>query len=224
VLEESLVACRAASDWWALGHAICDLARVVNLEGDHARAHSLLDEALALAQTTGERQTVAATLEVGGEVAFAEGEYAEASRLWEESLNRYDQLGIILGSAWIENCLGHLAIRTADHESARAHFHSSLDYQRGWLYWAIRPLAGLAAVAVAGGQAERTLRLAGAVTALAEAQGYRLPAPEQAVLEDAVEAASAALDVHAATAAWAVGRAMTLAEAIAEARGVQRRP
>jgi non-specific serine/threonine protein kinase len=217
VLEESLVACRAASDWWALAHAICALARVVNLEGDHARAHSLLDEALALAQTTGEQQMATFTLEVRGEVAFAVGDRAEAGRLWEEGLNRYNQLGIIIGSSWVENCLGWLALRLGDVATARARFHSSLDHQRGWLYWAIRPLGGLAAVAIADGQAERALRLAGAVTALAEAAALRLLAPEQEVLAGAVDAARAALDERAATAAWAAGQAMTLEQAIAEA-------
>jgi non-specific serine/threonine protein kinase len=215
LLEESLVACRAASDWWALAHAICDLARVVNREGDHARAHSLLDEALALAQTTGERQMVADVLVIRGEVAFAVGDCAEASRLWEEGLSRYNQLGLIMGGSLVENCLGQLALRTADYENARARFRSSLDHQRGWLYWAIRPLAGLAVVAVANGQAELALRLAGAVNAVAEAAVHRLPATEQAVLEGAIAAARTALDVHAASAAWAAGRAMTLAEAIA---------
>jgi tetratricopeptide (TPR) repeat protein len=221
VLEESLVACRAASDWWGLANALCTLAGVVNLEGNHALARTLLDEALALAHTTGEHQIVADVLEVRGEVAFAVGDYAEAGRLWEESVNRYHQLGLTLGSSEVESCLGHLNLRLGDFAAARAHFRSGLDQQRGWLYWAMRPLAGLAAVAAARGQAERALCLAAAVSALGDVAALRLPVPEQEALERASATARAALDERTAAAVWAAGRAMTLAGAIAEARGVE---
>jgi non-specific serine/threonine protein kinase len=221
VLEESLLLYRPLGDWWGHGVALCHLARVVNLEGDHAQAHMLLDDALALAGHSGEHQVGAMVLEVQGEVAFALEDYAAAGRLWEESLHRHHQLGLSLGVAAVENFLGLLALRLGDYATARTHYCASLEHQWGWVYWAICSLAGMAAVAAAGGQAERALRLAGAATALGEAAALQLPVPEQAVLGSAIEAARATLDERTAMAAWVAGRAMTLAEAVTEARGAE---
>jgi tetratricopeptide (TPR) repeat protein len=217
LLEESLVLYRPLGDSWGLGIALCQLAEVVSQEGDHVRAHILLEEALVLARGTGEHHVVANALEVQGVVAFAVGDYAAAGSLWEESLRRHQQLGINLGVATVENRLGLLALRLGDYATARAYYRSSLEHQDGWVYWAIRSLAGLAAVAAGAGQAERALRLAGAATALRDAAALRLPAPEQEVLEGAIEAARAALDGRAATAAWAAGQAMPLEQVITEA-------
>jgi tetratricopeptide (TPR) repeat protein len=217
LMEESLVLYRPLGDSWGIAKALGDLARVVNLEGDHARAIALLDESLALARRADEHQMVAFALEVRGEVAFATGDDAAAGRLWEESLDRYTQLGITLGIASLDQFLGLLAIRLGDHATALARYRSSLKHQRGWGYWVIRSLAGLAAVAAVDGQAERALRLAGAGLALGDGVGFQLPAPERELLERAVEAARAALGEQAATAAWAEGQAMALERAVAYA-------
>jgi predicted ATPase/transcriptional regulator with XRE-family HTH domain len=218
VLEESLVLYRPLGDSWGRGVALCHLAQAASMEGDHVLACTLLDEALALARATGEHQVAAMVLEKRGEVAFAVGDHAEARRLWVESLNRFEQLGLIMGIVVVEPLLGRLALRLGDHAAARTHYQSSLQHQRGWLYWAIQSVAGLAAVAIANRQPERALRLAGAAIALSNAAALRLPPPEQEVLERAIETTSAALDERTVTAAWAAGRAMTLEEAIAEAR------
>jgi hypothetical protein len=73
--------------------------------------------------------------------------------------------------------MGLLALRLGDCATARDRYQSSLEHQRGWgwILWAIRSLAGLAATA--GDQAER---------ALGEGAGFQLPAPEREVMERAV--------------------------------------
>ncbi|MGH2409877.1 MAG: hypothetical protein ACRDGS_05840, partial [Chloroflexota bacterium] len=217
LMEESLAHYRALGNWWGIAVALCDLARVVNLEGDQALARTHLDEAHALMRGAGEHRNVAYALEVRGEVAFASGDDREAGRLWEESLHSYHQLGLNMGIASVEIYLGHLAVRLGDYGIAGAHYRSSLEYQRGFprLQWTLCSLAGLAAVAAAGGQAERALRLAGAALALGEGVWSAFRAKERELVEGAMETARATLGEQAATAAWAEGRALTLEEAVA---------
>jgi len=197
--------------------ALCKLSCALTRLGEPAVARAHLEEALSLARSAGERRHVAFALQASGEAAFTEGEYAEAGRLWQESLAHYRDADIGMGLATVENFLGQLAVRQGDLATARAHYEASLGHQQGWraLYWAPSSLAGLAAVAAAAGQAGRSLRLAGAATALGEAAALRLPGPEQEVLEGTIEAARAALDERAAPSAWAEGQAMTLEEAVA---------
>jgi tetratricopeptide (TPR) repeat protein len=217
LMEESLAHYRALGSWWGMAAALCDLAWLVNLEGDQALARTHLDEAQAMMRGTGEHRNVAFALEVRGEVAFAAGDTVEAGRLWEESLHSYHRLGNLMGVASVENFLGHLAVRLGESETARAHYRSSLEYQRGFprFYWTLCSLAGLAAVAAAGGQAERALRLAGATLALGEGAWSPFRAKERELMEWAMGTARAALGEQAATAAWAEGRALTLEEAVA---------
>lgn len=67
------------------------------------------------------------------------------------------------------------------------------------------------------GQPARALRLAGAGAVQGDAATFRLPPCEQAVLEQSIATARAALDETTATAAWAVGQAPALEQAVAEA-------
>jgi hypothetical protein len=147
-------------------------------------------------------------LEVRGEVAFERGAYAEADRLWQESLAGYHDLSRSIGIVTVENFLGQLAMRLGDAAPARARYQASLRHQQGWpaLYWAIGSLAGLAAVAAAS-------------AALGDAAALRVSVAERAAMERVVRAATALLGARVAGEAWAAGQALTLEEAIAEALG-----
>jgi len=80
-----------------------------------------------------------------------------------------------------------------------------------------RSLAGLAGVAAAQGQPERAARLFGAAEALLGSIGATLdPADRLAYARD-VATIRAQLGADASAAHWAMGRAMTLEQMIAEA-------
>jgi tetratricopeptide (TPR) repeat protein len=215
--EESLALLRAVGTGIEVSEVLLHLAWEANLEGDQSRASALVDEAWAIAGGTGPSMTTAWVSQRRGEVAFAVGDYAEASRVWEECLTSAHELGLSMLTSWVEKSLGQLALQRGDYETARALYRSSLKQQRTWAFLAMCALAGLSAVAAAGGHAERALRLAGAGTALSEAQALRLPEAEQAVLDGSVEAARAGLSEQAATAAWEDGQAMTIEQAVAYA-------
>jgi hypothetical protein len=76
----------------------------------------------------------------------------------------------------------------------------------------------LGRVVAAQGHLERAARLYGAVTALRETLHTPLRPIWRAEMDRAVTAARAALGEEAFAAAWAQGRAMTLEEAVREAR------
>jgi hypothetical protein len=78
-------------------------------------------------------------------------------------------------------------------------------------------LEGLAAVASGEEQAEQAARLFGAAEALRESMGTPLPPVYRACHERHVAAARRACGAAAFAAAWAVGRALSLDEAVAEA-------
>ena len=82
---------------------------------------------------------------------------------------------------------------------------------------AARCLQGLAAIAVAGGDAGRATRLAGAAAALRAAIGVHRSVSRGARFEKTVDAARAALGDAAFSAAWDIGQALTLEEATNEA-------
>lgn len=223
LMEESLALYRALDDRWYVSDALCRLGQVAVRLGDAASARAFLDEALAGARGAGDHFHETLATEVRGEVAAIEGDAERARALWEESLAGYRQMGDALGMATIEILRGYLALHLGDPGAARGHFEAGLDYlgERP-AFWTIRALAGLAAVAAAGIQPERALHLAGAGVAHGESATVQLPPPEQAVLEGAMATARAALSEEAATAAWADGRAMSLAQAVEYAMGTRR--
>jgi non-specific serine/threonine protein kinase len=218
-LKESLALFRTLDDRRGIAEALCYLSRVLTHLGEQTLAQSCLEEALTLARGAGERRLLALALELRGELAFARGEDAEADRLWQESLALYSELSMGMGIVTVENFLGQLALRQGDHATARARYVASLEHQQGWpaLQWTIDALAGLAVVAAARGQAGRTLRLAGASSALSEAAGLRLSEAERAVMERASVSARATLGDRQADAEWAAGQALTVDQAIAYA-------
>ena len=75
-------------------------------------------------------------------------------------------------------------------------------------------LVGLAGVEAEEDRAERAARLLGAATAVLQRVGFPLPPHYQREQDRAQQQAQAALDEAGFAAAWAIGRAMTLEQAI----------
>jgi alcohol dehydrogenase class IV len=105
---------------------------------------------------------------------------------------------------------------------AQGLFHESLVLARaqGDTLLSAQCLIGLAGVALRQGHAERTAHLLGAVATVQEATTITFDPLERAEYEGGVVAARTQLGDAAFTAAWAVGRAMTLEHALAYAETV----
>jgi predicted ATPase/Tfp pilus assembly protein PilF len=99
-------------------------------QGDKAAARPALEAALALGQATGDRSSVAASLNHLATLAFGVGDYSAARALFEESLVLQRELGNQWGAANALNGLGIVALEQGDFFAARALYEESLTLRR----------------------------------------------------------------------------------------------
>jgi predicted ATPase/class 3 adenylate cyclase/Tfp pilus assembly protein PilF len=98
--------------------------------GDYREARVRFDEALAIAQTLGDRQLEGACVGDLGNVAWALGEYEEARDRYEQALVIAREMGdLTLEGRWGGN-VGAVALELADYAEARACFGKALDIAR----------------------------------------------------------------------------------------------
>jgi DNA-binding NarL/FixJ family response regulator len=101
-----------------IGLSVLFLAMVVFLQGDVARARSLLEESLVLFKEVGERGRIAEVFSFHGLISFSQSDYATARARLQESL----QISLELDYKWdIAGCLeGLAAVVAAQGEPVRA--------------------------------------------------------------------------------------------------------
>jgi tetratricopeptide (TPR) repeat protein len=186
--------------------------------GDFARSKALHEEALALAQSLDYPLLTGRAMRHVGWLTVLAGDAASAEPLLEEALARFRRDGARVLAALVLSDLAEIALLRGDHARAAAAYQERLHLSGdGWhLRWS---LEGLATIAAACGEAERAARLFGAAEALRERLGVVL-VPRLAEYAATVAPVRAALGEAAFAAAWATGRAMTPAEARAEAARV----
>jgi hypothetical protein len=191
---------------------------------EYAAARAALAESLTEARAMGNRWIAAASLECLGHVALEQEETTAAGALFAESLAVYRALGDRFGTANSLQGRGLVAHAQGDTPLARALLTESLVLLREpasvpFLAATLDGLAGAAAASSTGGAPERwasrSLRLAGAASAIREAHGPSPTRRERERLARWLAPARRALTEDAAAAAWAEGRAMTPGEAVA---------
>ncbi len=199
-----------------IARSLNNLGDIALRQGDLERARALLTESLARHRAVGDRQGVAGTLTNLGEVARRDGDVAHAATCFEESRLLAEETGDRLGAAIAYENLGDLSRVGGDHTAARDHYRAALvgyHVVDDWLGMAAS-LSGLAAAAVALGEADRASRLLGAAAAIRAT--HTLPDPDD---NDQLDTAVRdALGVDAFTAGRAAGAAMTVDQIIDEMR------
>jgi predicted ATPase/DNA-binding CsgD family transcriptional regulator len=204
---------RLASMSRGLGSIALDL-------GDFARANVLLEDALALARACGEDWEAAAAANLLGGVAFALGDAETAIERHEEALAGWlalDDPGHVVTAL---ASLGTSALGGGRSDRARTAYRQVLematDLDDRWHL--VRAVAGFGGLAAMRGESEGAARLLGAAAAQTETIGAPLRPAAQALFDRLAAAARASLGEAAFAAAWEAGRALTLDEAVAEAR------
>jgi predicted ATPase len=219
LFEESLVLWRELGDRRAVARGLSNLANNAKLLGDYPRARSLHAECLAIFGELGDRTGVAWSLNYQGDAAHSQGDFELAQDLYRQALQIFRQTGDRWGVAATLADLGTLAREKNDFAAARSQYVESLKafqelaHKRG----IARLLECFACASAAQTQAERSLRLAGAASALRKAIGAPLTPQEQAKLEANLRPARAALGDAAGTKAWMQGWASPLERAMDEA-------
>ena len=197
------------------------LGLVAEDEGRYDEAEALQEEALARFRAEGHPEWVGNALNALGVIAYERGEMARAAERFAEALGQYRQRRLCLRDGVGADQPGEGRPRAGRLRARGRALRESLA-----LRWAQgeKPhiagcLRGLASVAAAARQYARAARLYGAAEAAREAIGAPMPR-HHARSEQAVARVRAGLGEPAFAAAWAAGRALPLAEAVAEALAV----
>jgi predicted ATPase/Tfp pilus assembly protein PilF len=203
--------------WEAI--SLGNLGAVARCQGDAATARALQEKSLAIRREIGDRWGMAASLSDLGNVAADQGDYPLAASLYEEALGINRELGNRDWEAAVLANLGSLLCCRGNHSAARCRYRESLALARELAdrLQVAECLEGFGQLAAAQQQHERAAQLGGAADALRESLGAPLPPSERDRLERAINPVRVALGQAGFAAAWAVGRAMALEQAIAAA-------
>ena len=188
--------------------------------GETGRARMNLTEALAVAETTGDRWDIGMMQNFLGYVALAEGDEArartcleEAESSWRSSGSRWDlAINLTMRSA--------LAEWRSDDALAEALVREGMALLRplGDTWVSVYALGQFAGVAIGRGDYLRAARLLGATEQLRDTTGTTiLFASDRALHERRNATLRAVLSEAEFSAAWAAGQRLTLPQALAEA-------
>jgi non-specific serine/threonine protein kinase len=217
--EEGLIHCQQQGVPSWIAQARRTLGWLALQTGDYARARAESTAALAAFRALGARPAVAVVLIDLADAARGEGEPAQATALYEQSLELNREFDFHRGHVARALCrLGDLELAQGDPARARARYAESLrvaDAAAAADRMAAA-LEALASLAVRQGQPERALRLAGAASACRERSRQPLRVRDQAALAARLEPARRALGARQ-VAAWREGQAMAAASAVAYA-------
>jgi predicted ATPase len=218
-LAQAVALRRGAGDIAGLAWTLQRLAWVAQRQGDYALATRYFTECLAVYQELDDRTAIAGALGALGWTARYQGDLARAQALIEESLAIQRRMGNRDGIAYELHDLGYVFFDQGDLARAAACFVESLElfHEHGSVPGVLYCLKGLADAAAKAGQAEWAARLFGAHAALSEEVKFVFPPIDQAVYDCTVADVRASLGQPAFAAAWAAGRALPLAQAVAEA-------
>ena len=222
-LIEGLAGCKALGDALHAALALIGLSGLAIMRGNFDRGAALLEEAHTATQTIADRrlaQILAGRVSINLAVApRAQGQYTLAEDHLEAALRLLQEVGYSEGIILALGDLGNLARDQGDYARALALFREALELGRNHPGTrVVTEVIEAVGIVAAAGQAERATRLLSAAGAQRERLGLRYRVREdQMALEQAVAAARAVLGEAAFATIWAAGRALTPAQAIAEA-------
>jgi ATP/maltotriose-dependent transcriptional regulator MalT len=199
-----------------------NLSQVALARGDLVNAEARIADELASARLSGNVWSLAMALNSQGELLRARAQYQAAGAAYEEALAIFRSLNA-RGRAppgMVHN-LGYVSLGSGNPRLAAEQFLESAD-----LYRAMgadrRGLAecvmGLGGAAVRGGRPEQGARLLGAAEAALETLETSFTPTNRADYERTVTALREMLAADQLVVHWAAGRALSLDEALAEAR------
>jgi predicted ATPase len=219
-IEESLALYRAVHERMGVSIALGCLGAMARAQGDTAAARAYYAEKLALWRSVGDRAGIAATLAELGALAQQEGDLAQAQALFAEALALRRALGRPVEVAASLAHLGGLAAAQGDAARAATLYGEALAVLAPTADRAVAALCleGVAALAQAAGAVERAAHLWGAAATLRRGTYVLFVWDERTVREGLIAAGRTALGEPAWTAAWAAGQALTLEQAVAQAR------
>jgi predicted ATPase len=173
--EEALELLRQLGDRGPIAYGLYNLAFARGYLGHSEEARGLLDQARAVFVDLGDGAGVAAATWGIGDAWAASGDLAEARLCFEQSIASFEELDDPFGLGWALYTQGEVLIRLHDYEAARDHLVRGMQLFDGSDISAlVMYLAVFAALAIAQGDEERGVRLAGAMAGLRDETGTNL--------------------------------------------------
>jgi predicted ATPase/DNA-binding SARP family transcriptional activator len=204
---ESLSIAEAAGDRWAVASAHGYLGFACWLQARFDRAAEECTVALRMFRELDDVEGIAWSLLSLGTIGRLQGDGEQAAVLLQESRSLAERIGFREGVAWSLEQLGLLAADRGD-PSAAALLRTSLeihhDLRDRWRSCSV--LEDLAAIALAGGNAEQAARLLAAAEAMRGTIGSVIAPCEKGQHEATMTGARAALGDKSFAAAWRQGR------------------
>jgi PAS domain S-box-containing protein len=220
-LEEGLALSRTLGDRQLVAWSLLTMSGIAILREDAAGAELLIEQGRALSPDS--HDWLAWSLNHLGHAAQLRREYGRAEQLHRQTLAVFiERLGDrSTGVMWAYQSLGETALGQADATTARQWLCAGLRLSRDlggriMIAWC---LAGLGSAAALEEELEYAARLWGAAEHLRVTLGCRSAPAARATYERLLALARAQLGEGAFAAAWAVGEALSLEQAIAEALG-----
>jgi len=156
------------------------------------------------------------TLEPNGRLAYHQGDYEKARLYFQEVVSWSEQRGQYFTKTWILTRLGLIALWQGNLEEARSLFLESLaSFQKiGTTDGIIFNLEGLAHLAAVEGKYARAATLVAWADTIRQEIGDKRPPVEQAEIDRSLAPVCCHLDEQNLEQARALGRAMSLEEAV----------
>jgi tetratricopeptide (TPR) repeat protein len=219
LLEESLLLFQQVNDRWGQAFVSLRLGENLTRQEKIELAIARIEQGQAFFRSISDDLGVTDALARLGDIALARGDHKRATILFEESLAiklRVGEQQAIASSHWD---LGTAAYACGDYVRAYDWYMQALIFfhREGYPAHTVRLIELLADVAAAQDQFVHAARLFGAAEALREATGYALERLNRSAYERSIAAIHAQLDEPSFSAAWVVGRTMSLEQAIAYA-------
>lgn len=215
---EALELSRRLADPRILAVSLYNAAFPVAFTNGLEQAQRLLDESLAIARRLGDRDLVGELLWGMGTIHWAAGRQQEGEPWYDEALKVLAGSGAVFTVAWAHRMRGISRLSRGDLEGARADLAESLAMfaADGDVSGVVLHLADFAALALAAGEPERAMRLAGTATALQAASGVGVLEYAGNQVSGLTEAAQK-MGRQRAEALLEEGRAMPMRQAVAYA-------
>jgi predicted ATPase len=219
-LEESLAIGREIGDRQCVADALQPLGIVLTAQGNLASARSCYEEAIVLAREIGDKWKIATALNNRAQLHRLEGELDAAQRLFEAVLALVQELGDHEDTAITLLNLAMIGIGRGALDRARGMLLETLAIiEATGSKWASQSVFEVSAgLAVKKAEWKQAARLYGAAESLAAHTGYQRDPADEAFLAPLIQSARATLPGGHFDAAEQAGRALTLDEALAEAR------
>ena len=202
---------------WVLQH----LGWLAYEEGQFGQATAFCQESSELFRRIGNETSMLWGLATSGLAARGMGNPSRAGELLGECLDH--PLANPISNALAHYGLGQLALDRSDPGRALEHLKQSLVllHQDDYLRHIAIVLEAVARAAIQAGEEAQAARLFASVEALREKHTTPLPPSEREEYQAGLEAIRAVLSPQALSREWAVGRALTLDEAVALALRVE---